>query len=225
MVINYTEFVAYWKSLDTQFGTFLEIPNQEDLLKKLLDKYCERRRKLYESYGYTNISIQALYDSGSSRSKGQKFKPKIRDIVKNILKTEVLFIEKTNWKRIKKDLGLKYSFGNIHQNKIPDFYIKYMDHYIKGEAKHIHNKGGAQDKQIGELIDFIRQSEDNKNIHYLSFLDGLYLYYFTQNNLSDKLNQQKEDIKKALTKNPQNIFVNTKGFKKFLEDLKDAKHL
>lgn len=219
--INYTEFVAYWKSLDTQFGTFLEIPDNKALLKRLLDKYCERRRKLYEEYGYTNVSIQALYDSGSSRSKGQKFKNKIKDIVKEILKIEVIFIEKRNWEEIRKKLNLNYNFGRTHQNKIPDFYILYKNHHIIGEAKHIHNKGGAQDKQIGELIDFIKQSEENKQIHYLSFLDGLYLHYFTQNTLSDKLKKQKEDIEEALKNNPQNFFVNTKGFKKLLQDLRN----
>jgi len=219
--INYTEFVAYWKSLDTQFGTFLEIPDKKKLLKILLDKYCERRKILYEKYGYTNVSVQAIYDSGSSRSKGQKFKPKIKNMVNKILGIDVIFIEKRNWEKIKDNLNLNYNFGNIHQNKIPDFYIEYKGHHIIGEAKHIHNKGGAQDKQIGELIDFINQSENTPKVHYLSFLDGLYLYYFSQSTLSDKLKKQKEDIENALNKNSQNFFVNTKGFEKLLKDLKD----
>jgi hypothetical protein len=218
--INYTEFVAYWKALDTQYGTFKELPNQEDLLKKLLNNFCKRRRILYEKYGYTHTSIQALYDSGSSRSKGQKFKPKITDIVTSILKIEPIFIEKGNWRKLKKSLNLKYQFGNNHQNKIPDFYIRYKNHHIIGEAKHIHNTGGAQDKQISELIDFINQSEDD-SIHYLSFLDGLYMHRFSQKNLSDKLQQQKKDIEEALRIHPKNFFVNTEGFIKLLEDLKN----
>ncbi len=221
--INYTEFVAYWKSLDAQYGTFLELPNQEDLLKKLLDKYCERRRVLYEKYGYTNVSIQALYDSGSSRSKGQKFKRKIKDKVEEVLGEDanLIFIEKKNWKKIKKDLKLKYNFGKHHQNKIPDFLITYNDHFIIGEAKHIHNTGGAQDKQISELIDFINQSEEQINIHYLAFLDGLYMYRFIKNDLSDKLKKQKNDIESALKKYPQNFFVNTNGLLRLLEDLRN----
>ena len=222
--INYTEFVAYWKSLDAQYESFLELPNKEELLRKLLDKYCYRRRKLYETYGYTNVSIQALYDSGSSRSKGQKFKEKIKDLVKQILSGDgkLIYIEKGNWKAIKNNLNLTYNFGSSHQNKIPDFLIEYKNRYIIGEAKHIHNTGGAQDKQITELINFINQKENNENIHYLSFLDGLYMYRFTQKNLSDKLKKQKEDIEKILNKNPQNFFVNTNGFRKLLEDLKDG---
>ncbi|RUM50629.1 MAG: hypothetical protein DSY47_01270 [Hydrogenothermus sp.] len=220
--INYTEFVAYWKSLDVQYGTFLELSNKNNLLKILLDKFCERRRSLYEKFGYTNVSIQALYDSGSSRSKGSKFKSKILDIVRNILNTKVIFIGKNNWKEIKKELNIKYDFGRNHQNKIPDFYIVYNNHHIVGEAKHIHNKGGAQDKQVGELIDFIKQKEKYKNVHYLSFIDGLYLHHFVHKNLSEKIKRQKKDIEEVLKINPNNFFVNTKGFIKLLEDLKNA---
>ncbi len=44
--IQYTEFVAFWK-----------------------EKYCSRRRKLYDKLGYSNITVQALYDSVVSRKK------------------------------------------------------------------------------------------------------------------------------------------------------------
>lgn len=218
--INYTEFVAYWKTLDTEYGTFKEIPNQDELLQILLEKFCERRRVLYEKYGYTHTSIQALYDSGSSRGKGQKFKPKIKDLTFSILRIEPIFINKNNWKQIREKLKLKYQFGNSHQNKVPDFYIQYKNHHIIGEAKHIHSTGGAQDKQISELIDFIRQTEEG-NIHYLSFLDGLYFNRFSQKNLSEKLKKQKQDIEKSLEEYPKNFFVNTNGFRKLLEDLKN----
>lgn len=223
--INYTEFVAYWKCLDVDYETFLEIPNQENILKKLLDKYCERRRKLYEKCGYTNVSIQALYDSGSSRTKGQKFKQKIKKIVVESLGEDVklAFIGKNNWENIKQRLNLTYTFGIRHQDKIPDFFIEYKNHYIIGEAKHIHSIGGAQDKQISELIDFINQKESKANIHYLSLLDGFYMYHFNQDRLSDnKPNKQKDDIETALNKNIQNFFVNAKGLQKMLQDLKNG---
>jgi hypothetical protein len=236
--INYTEFVAYWKCLDMQYGTFLEFVKEEkelakSVLKELLEKYCKRREKIYLQFGYTHTTLQALYDSGSSRSKGQKFKDKIRDItlstlpIKEITSSKeieegiLIFITKKIWPVIKEKLSLKYHFGQSHQNKIPDFYISYKGHHIIGEAKHIHNTGGAQDKQITELISFIKQSENRNNIHYLAFLDGLYMRRFSRPYISDKIQRQKEDIEKALKLNPFNFFVNGNGLRVLLEDLRD----
>ncbi len=68
--IQYTEFIAFWKVLDMSYSIFKELPNKRDILKELLQKYCERRRKLYDQLGYSNVVVQALYDSGASRKKG-----------------------------------------------------------------------------------------------------------------------------------------------------------
>ncbi len=68
--IQYTEFVAFWKTLDLSFSVFNKLQNQKMILAELLKEYCSRRKKLYDRLGYSNITVQALYDSGASRKKG-----------------------------------------------------------------------------------------------------------------------------------------------------------
>jgi len=82
------------------------------------------------------------------------------------------------------------------------------------EAKHLNTSGGAQDKQIAELIEIISLKEQNKNISYVAFLDGSYSNVLLDDeNGGDKLTTQRKEIKKYLLHNPQNFWVNTAGFK------------
>ena len=67
--IQYTEFIAFWKALDMSYSVFKKLPNQKFILEGLLQKYRERRRKLYDRLGYSNVTVQALYDCGASRKK------------------------------------------------------------------------------------------------------------------------------------------------------------
>jgi hypothetical protein len=54
--IQYTEFVAFWKTLDISYSVFKKLLNKKVILKELLQKYCKRRRKLYDKMGYCNPS-------------------------------------------------------------------------------------------------------------------------------------------------------------------------
>jgi hypothetical protein len=56
--IQYTEFVAFWKTLDISYSVFKKLLNKKVILKELLQKYCERRRELYDKMGYCNTSGQ-----------------------------------------------------------------------------------------------------------------------------------------------------------------------
>jgi hypothetical protein len=94
--------------------------------------------------------------------------------------------------------------------------IRINDRLLILEAKHIRESGGAQDKQIGELIDFISQSED-KPISYVAFLDGRYFNRLIAP--KGKVREQRSAIEKALRKYPNNYFVNTSGLLKLLADL------
>ena len=76
-------------------------------------------------------------------------------------------------------------------------------------------------------------SESNKNIHYTSFMDGIYFNKFikkrncaNEGNKSKKRNKvqnQIKDIEKHLKNNKNNFFVNTEGFKLILNDLNSQK--
>jgi hypothetical protein len=246
--IQYTEFVAFWKTLDISYSTFKDYSDEEkkDILKSILELYCENRRKIYDRLGYTNTTVQALYDAGASRKKGKlgikKIEALLQNILKNISNTEHLKVENLkdfegekicyllpdsnkSDKKIFDDFikrkNLDYRFGREHQNKYPDIVIKICEHYFIIEAKHIKESGGAQDKQIVEIIEFIKYSENVDNIHYVSFLDGIYFNMFIS--LKDKDNKNKvlsqiRDIENALKYNKNNFFVNTYGLKLLIED-------
>jgi len=246
--IQYTEFVAFWKTLDISYSTFKDYSDEEkkDILKSILELYCENRRKIYDRLGYTNTTVQALYDAGASRKKGKLGIRKIETLLQNILNisnTEHLKVEnlkdfegkkicyllpdsnksdKEIFDDFIKRKNLDYRFGREHQNKYPDIVIKICEHYFIIEAKHIKESGGSQDKQIVEIIEFIKYSENVDNIHYVSFLDGIYFNKFIS--LKDKDNKNKvlsqiRDIENALKYNKNNFFVNTYGLKLLIEDV------
>ena len=67
------------------FSVFKKLPNQKVILAELLEKYCLRRRKLYDKLGYSNITVQALYDSGASRKEGMAGIIKVLNLASKIL--------------------------------------------------------------------------------------------------------------------------------------------
>ena len=106
----------------------------------------------------------------------------------------------------------------IEQNKLPDIVFKHNQDYYICELKSMKESGGGQNKQIVEIANFIKFSEKNKNVHYLTFLDCNYSNKIFQS-MSPKIKCQRQDIKKALECNPNNYFLNTKGFIEFVKDL------
>ena len=241
--IQYSEFVAFWKALDMSYSVFMELPdkNKKVILAKLLEKYCQGRRKLYDKLGYSNTTIQALYDSGASRKKGTAGTIKILDLANKIIDLNkdnyLQSIEEINsydlgyflpdkgdkelFRHFCKKFKIQYQFGKDHQGKEPDIVLKVRRHFFIVEAKHIKESGGAQDKQIVETIEFIRYFEKSKYIHYLSFMDGVYFnnFIWMVSGRSTKIKRQKNDIERYLNANSNNFFVNTAGLKALLKDL------
>jgi len=240
--IQYTEFIAFWKALDMSYSVFKKLPNRKFILKGLLQKYCERRRKLYDKLGYSNVTVQALYDSGASRKKGTSGIIKLIDLMQKTLGkiphiknlptlTRVplgYFLpdkgDKSLFEEFCNKFKIEYKFGKDHQGKEPDMVLKLNDQFFIIEAKHIKESGGAQDKQIVETIEFIKYSEKDGNIHYLSFMDGVYFNNFIWvKNDNNKAGRQKKAIEKYLDENKNNFFMNTTGLIAFLKDLSSTK--
>jgi len=237
--IQYTEFVAFWKSLDMSYSIFKKLPNSKDILAELLQKCCEKRQKLYDKLGYSNVIVQALYDSGISRKKGtsgirrlislikEKFGevPHVKDICILLNSSIAYFLpdkgDKVLFKEFCKKFDIQYKFGTDHQGKVPDMVFKINDHFFIIEAKHIKESGGAQNKQIRETIEFIKYSENLDNIHYLSFMDGIYFnnFIYVKESNETKVDKQRKDIEDALNKNKNNFFVNTAGILALFRDL------
>ncbi len=236
--IQYTEFIAFWKSLDLSYSSFRTLDNHKNVLSTILNKYCERRRKLYDKLGYTNVIVQALYDSGSSRRKGASGIKKLIHLIQNIFgdishirnineigqSTIGYFqpdkVDKLFFNDFIKQYKIQFRFGQDHQGKYPDMILKVNDEFFIIEAKHIKESGGAQDKQILETIEFIRYYGDWDNIHYLSFVDGTYFNNFIKNNKDNKINKQIEQIEGYLKENSNNYFVNSYGLISLFMDLK-----
>jgi Holliday junction resolvase len=238
--IQYTEFVAFWKTLDLSFSVFNKLQNQKMILAELLKEYCSRRKKLYDRLGYSNITVQALYDSGASRKKGTSGVIKIIGLVKekfnleklsHFRKIEDIKTQKVGYflpdsgdeklfRNFCKNFNIKYKFSDEHQGKLPDVVLKVGNHFLIIEAKHIKESGGAQDKQIDEIIKFIKHSENSKFIHYTSFLDGIYFNNFILPPKSSKVYRQKQEIREHLKNNPNNFFLNTAGIICLFQDLK-----
>ncbi|GIV10614.1 MAG: hypothetical protein KatS3mg020_0105 [Fimbriimonadales bacterium] len=239
--IQYTEFVAYWKCLDLTFSVYRKIfddSQRHTLLENALENYCEQRRRLYDRLGYTPVIQQALYDSAKARSQGVSGVQKLQQILQRAMSKEVptvsclkdfvscqlcQFVPSSNkqelFREIMQSLHAKYEFGAMYQKKIPDLMVKVREKVFVIEAKHIKESGGAQDKQIAELISYIRQKEDRKSpVRYIAFLDGLYFNLLAGAKEDTKLAHQRQDIENALRENTRNYFVNTVGLLHLLQD-------
>lgn len=236
--IQYHEFVAFWKVLDISYSQFCKLPNNKAILKNILIKYCQRRRKLYDQLGYSNVTVQALYDFGASRKKGVAANNKLIDIIKDnfnnavharnlddLDNNQIVYCEpdrkdKRLFLRLCKKYNISYEFGKTHQDKIFDLFLKIEKHLFLIEAKHMKEGGGAQDKQVVEVIEFIAYTESHPYIHYITFMDGVYFNrYANEVDVSTKTGKQKQSILENLEKCKSNFFVNTEGLKSILNDI------
>jgi hypothetical protein len=102
---------------------------------------------------------------------------------------------------------------------MPDFLIRNRNEIFVLEHKHKKEGGGGQNDQINEIVQFIGFKEKNKNIHFISLLDGVYFNNYSKKNLRGKIYTQKQAIVKNLNSNKGNYFVNTAGFIKFIKGL------
>jgi hypothetical protein len=217
---NCSEFSCFINACDSYLALAKEDVN---LLKKIVQKYL-KKRIINESV--PEEWVQAILDSNSGRKKGKSGERKLLTILKrngfqevknwkdfsNSYRCVSRFSKIFNVKNVRTHLKIKISTKK--QNKNLDLLIKIGQRIFLCEAKHLNTSGGAQDKQISELIEIISLKEKEKNISYVSFLDGSYSNIILNNNeCGGKLKTQREEIKKYLSKNPFNFWVNTAGFK------------
>ncbi|MEM5832356.1 MAG: hypothetical protein QXT38_03550 [Candidatus Aenigmatarchaeota archaeon] len=231
--VQYTEFVAFMNAFDVSLSTFKKwsLTEKIEALKTIVRSYYKRRYNLYyKTISSEDVLIpQVMIDRGASRWKSESGKEKIKKIMKEeynasetstideFLHTKVAFLDINHYEeqfhKLKKQLALKKRF-----DKNPDLLIKVNEHILIVEAKHIKESGGAQDKSLLELCNFIAYEEENLSkefvIHYLAFLDGVYASHFF--NLE---HQYSERALENLSNCPNNYFVNTEGFKQLIKDI------
>lgn len=209
------------------------IKDDFETFKTITDFYLKKRiidDKVPENW------VQAIIDNNASRKKGKLGENKIIKILGkagyklvnkwddfNANKKCVACFSKDVFDNdeVKKKLAIGLKTKN--QNKMLDLIIKNKKTTFILEAKHLNTDGGEQNKQIDELIKILELKENNKNIFYVSLLDGTYSNKLLADSISKrskKLRSQRRQIEKYLkNKNSRNFWVNTAGFEKLIADI------
>ena len=227
------EFNGFINACDSAISTLKRNPEN---FKQIVDLYLEHR----DISDHTPREwIQAIIDKGSQRSLGDVGEKKVIEIAVSkcfvyCKSTQQLFSEKYSVmrysKEIQNNLQEKINFGS--QNKDLDIVIKANDKLLFLEAKHIKESGGAQDKQIKELIGLLNVKLP-ENIKIIAFMDGVYSNHLL--NITDeeilnpdiliagkkdtKILRQQQELITALNNNENSFWVNTTGLESLLESL------
>lgn len=227
--ISYIPFGGFINACGTNRDT---VGRDKDLLKNIIKLYIKNRNIEVP----TKSLIQSSIDRGSSRGKGNlgrfklerildkaKYERKedLQDLINANKAYGVCSKNNFNLLQLRSKLNISLNSAKKAQDKELDFVIKHYEKYFILEQKHINVSGGGQDKQIKELIEVISNKEKkNKNVFYISFLDGRYFNDILLGK-SPKNMKQVKDIELALAAT-NNLWLNTYGFKEFLKRLSNA---
>ena len=232
--INFSPFSQFFMVYNSSHNSFMGYSTQEqfEFVYEMLTLYAKERHKMYMSHGYSNSILQVVCDNYSHKRNSKTTIVKICDVL-----NDLGFVHKTSGSMIDdrrfyilpdkgdKDLFLdfKQAFcvamesAKTEQNKLPDMVFSVKGEYYIVEMKSMKGSGGGQDKQLTEVINFIRYSEKNKKVHYVTYLDGEYSNLLHGSTTQPKIRCQYEDALSCLANNPGNYFLNTAGFAKLLE--------
>lgn len=233
--INYLPFLNYFRVLNYSYYSYMQEKNSLDLetkkdkISKILNFYIKERLDIYKDFYFNESFFQYVLDLNSSKRKGKDGINFLESILNknNIFKTNNIddFINKKQayilpdkgqlslFNEIIKINNIKFSFRKSRDNKSPDILLKINNDYFIIEHKLTNGKGGSQNLEINELINFINQQENNINFHYVSCLQGnFFLILKDAINKKNKENIQYCNIVENLKNNPQNFFINLNGF-------------
>lgn len=234
--MNYTAFAKYFLVHDISYSSFIKSSKKKkrEIIIHMLDSYIENRHVKYSSHGYSDIVLQVVSDVHSHKRRGVSGIDKVKNQLKeydvkhiNKIKGEdknkfYILPDKGDlsiFLKILKDRDIDFTWKKTRQGKNPDVLIMINDYPYIIEHKHMKEDGGGQDKQSSEIIDFIRYGDENAS--YITYLDGIYFNKLISEDRLETSNYKTDikisDIEEALESNPQNYFLNTAGFEKFLK--------
>lgn len=232
--INYTAFAQFFMVYNLSYSLFFSfnLEKKRVFIYEMLKKYCKERHPIYLSHGYSNSILQVISDNYSHKRNSKSGILKVSEILRQYhvepysqcitSNMDFYFLPDKGGKNLFENFLIEQQVEmksrETEQDKLPDIVFKHDDDYFIMELKSMKEGGGGQNKQIVEVANFIRYSEINQNIHYITFLDGAYTNLIFHDN-SPKLKKQRNDILASLKRNPTNYFVNTAGFKAFCSDL------
>lgn len=231
--INTSEFTSFWECCDVSYSVFRKLTPEEKtrFLHRITAEYIRRRHDLYSSHGYTATTLQVKADSFAHKRTGEQGMQKVVRILGELNiplvqdDTEALAASSNKSWLILPDKQHRAAFGALvdsrrlklawsrnHKGKLPDYAIKVGPHLFIAEHKHMKELGGGQDKQIVEISEFVSQSEDALDVHYVAFLDGILFNRIFARDARGKVARQRDEIRAALRRHPANYFVNSHGF-------------
>lgn len=231
--INLSAFAQFFMVYSSSHDTYKKYRYEDRLtfVREMLTRFCTERHSVYVSHGYSNMTLQVVADNYSHKRNSKTSIVKVEECLSaaGFLKVENIVSArghayllpdkggKKGFRNFKDHFAIDFLFARTEQDKLPDMVIKINDDYYVAELKNMKGSGGGQDKQITEVVNFIRYAETNTAIHYLTFLDGDYFNILTTSN-QPKIRRQYEDILECLHRHPGNYFLNTAGFVQFLEE-------
>lgn len=234
--INLSPFSQFFMVYNSSYSSFINYTNaeQREFVYEMLKLYGEKRHKLYLSHGYTNSILQVVCDNYSHKRNSKTTIIKICDILERVgfvhrpagedqLTNRFYFLpdkgDKNTFLIFKQQHNVVMESARNEQDKLPDMVFFIDGEYFIMEMKSMKGSGGGQDKQLTEVINFIRYAENDAHIHYVSYLDGEYSNLLHSTTTQPKIRKQYNDVITCLQKHSGNYFLNTAGFEKFIRDL------
>jgi hypothetical protein len=234
--MNFTPLSQYLMVHNLNYSVFCDLKDDEkrQILVYVLDAYIVNRHLMYSNHGYSNIVLQVMSDNYSHKRKSKAGIEKIvsqvethgierLNDIKAVDKLDSFYIlpdkgDKGYFNAILKKYEIDFTFSRNKQDKYPDLLFKKGPEIFIVEHKNMKENGGGQDKQISEILDFIDEKETNPNVHYITYLDGIFSNLLVANATSKNLTQY-EYLLRVLNDNSRNFFVNTFAFEQLLEDI------
>lgn len=232
--INLSAFSQFFMVYNSSHNSFMGYPSSVrfDFVYEMLGHYVRERHAMYLSHGYTNSILQVVCDNYSHKRNSKTSIVKIAEILESrgfshalsggFLGQDACYLlpdkgDEAAFNSFKMKFGVVMASAKTEQDKLPDMLFHFNDQFYIVEMKSMKGAGGGQDKQLTEVINFIRYSETNPRIHYVAFLDGEYSNLLHGGVSQPKIRRQYDDAVACLKENPGNYFLNTAGFLRFLD--------
>lgn len=232
--INLSPFSQFFMVYNSSHNSFMGYSTKEqfEFVYEMLTLYAKERHKMYMSHGYSNSILQVVCDNYSHKRNSKTTIVKICAMLENLgfvhkisgpmTDGQSFYIlpdkgDKGLFLEFKRTFGVAMEAAKTEQNKLPDMVFSVKGEFYIVEMKSMKGSGGGQDKQLTEVINFIRYTEKNKKVHYITYLDGEYSNLLHGGTTQPKIRCQYDDALSCLANNPGNYFLNTAGFARLLE--------
>ncbi len=234
--MNYSSLSQYFNVHNMNYSMFVKRTSEEkiQILKFILRHYITTRHAMYLSHGYSDMVLQVMCDNYSHKRKGSYGAKMIASSLSRKglvdLSQEAdcdfnrecyyLLADKTGKKLFKefaKQKGIRLSDAGRKTEKFPDALIKIGAEYYIVEQKNMKEDGGGQDKQAREITDFIYRPPEFQGLHYVTYMNGVYVNTLSAQ-VGSKKRQQYDDIVQSLKCYPSNYFVNEFAFNELIQD-------